>query len=86
MFGRLPGGVLANAVAIAVAKPRGAYAPRSCPRAFARRRNCDFCDVQTHTHQERRASARRGAATASARTIRTHSHTIVSRITRSSGR
>jgi len=34
--------------------PRGAYAPRSCSRAFARRRICDFCDAQTHTHQERR--------------------------------
>ena len=41
--------------------PRGAYAPRSCSRAFARRRNCDLCDAQTHMHQERRALARHGS-------------------------
>ena len=46
--------VLTNAVAIAFVKPRGAYVPRSCSRTFARRRNCDFCDPQTQTYQERR--------------------------------
>jgi len=29
----------------------GAYAPRSCSRAFAHRRNCDFCDAQTYMHR-----------------------------------
>ena len=32
-------------------------------RAFAHRRNSDFYDAETHTHQERRVSARRGAIT-----------------------
>ena len=32
----------------------GLTRPRSCSRAFARRRNCDLCDAQTHTQQERR--------------------------------
>ena len=48
-----------NVGAITFVKPRGAYAPRSCSRAFAHRRNCDFCDAHTHTHQERQVSARR---------------------------
>ena len=33
MSGRLPTGVFTKAVAVVVAKPRGAYAPRSCSRA-----------------------------------------------------
>ena len=33
----------------------GGLRPRSCSRAFAHRRNCDFCDAQTQTYQERRA-------------------------------
>ena len=45
---------LTNAGAIKAAKPRGAYVPRSCSRAFARRRNCDFCDAQSHIEKERR--------------------------------
>jgi len=32
-------------------QPRGAYAPRSWSCAFAGRRNCDFCDAQTHMHR-----------------------------------
>ena len=56
--------VLTNAGAITAAKPRGAYVPRSCSRTFARRRNYDFCDPQTQTYQERRASARRGSGNA----------------------
>jgi|GEM_PF-3300067 len=50
-------GVLTNAGAIAVAKPRGAYARSSCSRAFARRRNCDLCDARTH-FSEKRAKVR----------------------------
>gem|GEM_PF-3011104 len=56
--------VLTNAGAITAAKPRGAYAPRSCSRAFAHRRNCDFCDAQSHIEKERWASARRESGTA----------------------
>jgi len=52
--------VLTNAGAITAAKPRGAYTPRSCSRACARRRNCDFSDARTHVRQERWASDRRG--------------------------
>ena len=48
-------GALTSVGAIAVAQARGAYAPRSCSREFAHRRNCDFYDVQTLTHQERQA-------------------------------
>jgi len=45
-------GVLTNAGADAVAEPRGAYAsPLLVPRAFAGRRNCDFCDAQTYMHR-----------------------------------
>jgi len=33
----------------------GAYAPTLVRATFASRRNCDFCDAQTHTQQERRA-------------------------------
>jgi len=42
---------LTNVSAITFVKPRGAYTPRSCSRACARRRNCDFSDVQTHIHK-----------------------------------
>ena len=36
----------------AVSEPRGAYAPPALVQApFARRRNCDFHDVQTHMHR-----------------------------------
>jgi len=37
--------------------------------AFAGRRNCDFCDAQTHMHEERRVSARRGCGSDPATTI-----------------
>jgi len=40
--------------------PRGLTPAALVRVTFARRRNCDFCDAQTHTHHERRASARRG--------------------------
>ena len=30
---------------------RGLRPPRSCWRVFGRRRNCDFCDAQTHMHR-----------------------------------
>jgi len=61
-------GALADAVAIAVAKPRAAYAPRSCSRTFARRRNCDFSDVHTHIYRSggREPAVARGTALATA--------------------
>jgi hypothetical protein len=44
-------GMLTNAGAVAVANPRGAYAPRSCCSANVCRRKNDFCDAQTHAHK-----------------------------------
>jgi len=46
-----------------VPRPTGGLRPSLLSRAFAQRRNYDFYDAQTHTHQERRMSARRGSAT-----------------------
>ena len=58
-----------SVLADALPQPRWPYAPRSCSRAFARQQNCHFYDVQTHTHQERQASVRRGSAGASSTPI-----------------
>mgnify|MGYP000194568017 CR=1 FL=1 len=64
---------------------RGAYAPRSCSRAFAHRRNCDFCDAQTYMHRSGgRKPAVRLPIVWPAR-LRTYSETLVPRSVRSGG-
>jgi len=46
---------------IAGSRTTGGLRPPALVRALACRQNCDFCDAQTHTHQERQVSARRGS-------------------------
>jgi len=60
MSGRLPTGVLTNAVAVVVAKPRGAYAPRSCSRAVRPPAELRLFRCTNAHPQERQVSARRG--------------------------
>ena len=80
LLGRLPAGVLAHSVAVALPRTTGGLRPpRSWSRAFARRRNCDFSDAQTHI---RRSGGREPTVVREAhllRQFRIHSQTIVVR-------
>jgi len=63
-----------------VSVTHGGYAPRSCSRKFARRRNYDFCDAHTNNQrQERPVSVRRGTRSAFASELRIRSQTDITR-------
>jgi len=87
LLGRLPTGVLAHSVAVALPRTTGGLRPpRSCSRAFARRRNCDFSDAQTHI---RRSGGRKPAVVALAtpqRRSTRHSHAAIAPGNSSGGR